>query len=72
MIMNWFMSLFRGRMVNKGLQQQMRGMSGNMLGRRTLMSVLALAGGAIAYGAARRNNRFGNMIQRFIQPLRNR
>jgi hypothetical protein len=66
--MNWFTSLFRGGMLKKGLQQQNR----NMLGRRTIMSLLALAGGAVAYGIVRRRNGSGNLFQQITQPLRNR
>ena len=70
--MNWFTSLFRGGMLKKGLQQQMQAPNRNMLGRRTIMSLLALAGGAVAYGVARRRNGGGNIFQQITQPLRNR
>lgn len=70
--MNWFTSLFRGGMLKKGLQQQMQAPNRNMLGRGTMMSLLALAGGAVAYGVARRRNGGGNLFQQITQPLRNR
>lgn len=70
--MNWFMSLFGGRMFNKGLQQQMQAPNRNMLGRGMMMSLLTLAGSAVAYGVIRRRNGGGNMVQRIMQPLRNR
>lgn len=57
--MNWFMQLFRGG-------------NRNVVRNRTiLMSLLTLAGGAMAYGAARRRN-MGNVIPSIMQPLRNR
>jgi hypothetical protein len=54
--MNWLMSLFRSGMLKKGFQQQMQAPNKNMLGRRTIMSLLALAGGAVAYRMIRRRN----------------
>ncbi len=66
--MNWFMSLIRGGMVKTGLQQQNR----NWIGRGTIVSLLAIAGGAVAYGVARRRNGGGNLIQQSTRPLRNR
>lgn len=52
--MNWFVQLFRGR-------------NRNAIGTRTIMmSLLALAGGAAAYGAARRRNS-GNVIRSMVQ-----
>ncbi|MEX2462601.1 MAG: hypothetical protein WD469_15125 [Paenibacillaceae bacterium] len=68
--MNWFTSLFRGGMLKKGLQQQMQTPNRNMLGRRTIMSLLALASGAVAYGVVRRRNGGGNLFQQITQPLR--
>jgi hypothetical protein len=65
--MNWFMSLFRGGMLKKGLkglQQQMQAPNRNMFGRGTLMSLLALAAGAVAYGVARRNGGGGNLFSK--------
>jgi hypothetical protein len=57
--MNWFMQLFRGG-------------NRNVVRNRTiLMSLLTLAGGAMAYGAARRRN-MRNVIPTIMQPLRNR
>jgi hypothetical protein len=70
--MNGFTSLFRGGMLKKGLQQQMQAPNKNMLGRRTIMSLLVLAGGAVAYRAARRRNGGGNLFQQITKPLRNR
>lgn len=58
--MQWFMSLFRGR-NNR-----------NIFGRRGTMmiSMLALAIGATAIGVTR--GRQGKLLQRMLQPLRNR
>jgi hypothetical protein len=70
--MNWFTSVFRGGMLKKGLQQQMQAPNRNMLGRRTIMSLLALTGGAVAYGVARRRNGGGNKFKQITQLMRNR
>lgn len=65
--MKWFIPLFLGRVLKKGLQQQMRTPNRTMLGRGTLMSLLAI--GAVAYGVARRNGGGGNFLQKII-PFR--
>jgi hypothetical protein len=70
--MNRFMSLFRGGMLKKGLLQRMQAPKRNMLGKRTIMSLLAVVGGAVAYGVVRRRNGGRNLFQQITQPLRNR
>lgn len=58
-MMNWFRQLFVG-----GNRKAMRKST-------MMMSLLALAGSVVAYGAVRRRGR-GNAMQTMMQPLRNR
>lgn len=64
--MNWFISLFRGGMFT----QQRLAPNRKMFRRGAIMSLLALAGGAVAVGAARRNGDGGNLFQKIMQPFR--
>lgn len=64
--MNWFISLFRGGMFTQLPLAPNR----KMFGRGAIMSLFALAGGAVAFGVARRYGGDGNLFQKLKQPIR--
>lgn len=70
--MNWFMSMFRGGMLRRGLVQRMQAPRKNRVGRGALFSLSALVGGVVAYGVTRGRNGGGNRQQMMTQALRNR